>query len=190
MTRERDRYRRASLREQVGDALHAFWGDPLARFITIVLLGGLLVLRLLTPEIVPFSALQAGDCVYLRPPGPTDMTTSVKPVPATSADLQAYDAAERAQCDLSHSHEVSDAFSVGEPGTAYPGLAALVDANQPRCDTAFEPYVGRALEGSAHATALAVPGEAAWAAGARHGVCFVYNADRSLLDHPARGSGG
>lgn len=189
MTRERDRYRHASLREQAGDALRSFWGDPLARFIAIVLLGGLLVLRLLTPEIAPLAALRTGDCVYLRPPGPTDLTT-VKPVAATPADLQAFEAAERAQCDLSHSHEVSDAFGVGEPGTAYPGLVTLVEANQSRCDTAFEPYVGRALEGSAYATALAVPSEAAWAEGARHGVCFVYHADRSLLDHRVRGSGG
>lgn len=186
--RERDRYRRASLREQVGDALRGFWNDPIARFVAIVLLGGLLVLRLLTPEVVTLSALRTGDCVYLRPPGPTVLTGEARPVVATPADLQGYDVAERASCDLSHSHEVSDTFSVGAAADAYPGLAALVEAYEPRCDAAFEAFVGHPLAGSLYATAVAVPDARRWAAGARSGVCVVFNADRSLLDHRARDS--
>lgn len=189
MTRERDRYRRASLAEQLREGLLGFWRHRGARLIALVLIGGFVILRLLTPQVVPFRDLRTGDCVYLRPPGPADLTTEVPPVPATPADLQTYEAAERAACNLSHSHEVSDAFSVGDAAAAYPGLEALVAAYGSRCEAAFEPFVGRALDGSTYATAIAVPNTTSWAAGARSGLCFVFNANRTLLDHQARGSG-
>jgi hypothetical protein len=189
MTRERDRYRRASLGEQVREGVLGFWRKRAARLITAVVLGGFVVLRLLTPQVIPFGELRPGDCVYLRPPGPAELTTAVPPIPATTGDLLGYVAAERADCNLSHSHEVSDAFSVGEPAGAYPSLDALLDAGEERCDAAFEPFIGRGRDGSMYGTALAVPAAAAWADGARYGVCFVFNRDRTLLDRHARGSG-
>ena len=189
MTRERDRYRRASLGEQVREGLVGFWRSRSARLVTAVLLGGFLVLRLLTPQVIPFDELRAGDCVYLRPPGPAELATSVQPIPATTGDLLAYTAAERADCNLSHSHEVSESFTVGAAEAADPGVDALRAAHQSRCDAALEAYIGSDREGSPYATVLAVPGATAWAGGARYGVCFVFNADRTLLDHRARGSG-
>lgn len=189
MTRERDRYGRASLGEQIREGFLGFWRNRAARLVTAFFLGGFLVLRLLTPAVVPFDALRTGDCVYLRPPGPADLTTSVQPVPATTRELVAYTAAERADCNLSHSHEVSDSFTVGEDGAADPGVDALRAAHQSRCDAALEAYIGSDREGSPYATVLAVPGTMTWADGARYGVCFVFNADRTLLDHHARGSG-
>jgi hypothetical protein len=189
MTRERDRYRRASLGEQIREGFLGFWRNRAARLIAAVVLGGFLILRLLTPEIVPFAELKTGDCVYLRPPGPAELTTSVRPVPATTADLLTYGAAERAACSLSHSHEVSDAFSVGDAGTTYPGVDALLAASGERCEAAFEPFIGRGPDGSAYGTALAVPGVTAWEGGPRYGVCFVFRRDQTLLGHRARGSG-
>jgi putative regulator of septum formation len=138
---------------------------------------------------VALSALRTADCVYLRPPGPTVLTAEARLVPASPAELQGFGAAERASCDLSHSHEVSDAFTVGEPAASYPGLPSLVETFGPRCDAAFAAFVGHPLAGSAYETALAVPDPDGWSAGARYGVCFVFNADRSLLDRRARGSG-
>jgi hypothetical protein len=189
MTRERDRYRRASLGEQVREGARGFWRNRAARLVTAVLLGGFLILRMLTPAVVPFAELRTGDCVYLRPPGPAELATSVAAVPATTGELLAYEAAERADCNLSHSHEVSEAFSVGDAGAVDPGVDALRAAFESRCEAALEAYIGSDREGAPYATVLAVPGATAWADGARYGVCFVFNADRTLLDHHARGSG-
>jgi hypothetical protein len=190
VTRERDHYPRASLGEQIREGLLGFWRNRAARLIAAALLGGFLILRLLTPQIVPFAELRTGDCVYLRPPGPAELTTSVQPVPDTTADLLSYEVAERADCNLSHSHEVTDAFSLGAAATSYPGVDALVASGGSRCAAAFEPFVGRGHDNSAYTTALAVPAIAAWEAGARYGVCFVFNRDQTLLDHHVRGSGG
>jgi Septum formation len=188
MTRERDRYRRASWAEQLREGALSFWRNRTARIVTAILLVGFLLLTVLTPEVVKLSALAVGDCIYLRPPGTGDSIGPQK-IAGTAADLQRYDVGERASCDLSHSHEVSAVFVVGSPGDAYLGLDALVGAYGARCDAAFEPYVGRVATASRYATALAVPSTDAWRDGARYGVCLVFNADRGLLDHHARGSG-
>jgi hypothetical protein len=187
LTRERDRYRRASWAEQVREGFLGFWRSRTARIVAAILLVGLLLLRLTTPEVVRMSQLVVGDCTYLPPAGPSDPIAPTR-VAGTPAELERYDLAERASCDLSHSHEVSAVFTVGEPGDAYPYLGALTDAYGGTCVAAFEPYIGRAAEGSRYTTAIAIPSVNAWRDGVRTAACLVFNADRSLLDHRARGS--
>jgi hypothetical protein len=187
VTRERDRYRRASWGEQLREAFLGFWRNRTARIVAAMFLAGTLVLRLLTPEVVPLSRLAAGDCVYLRPLGGSDLVATPL-VAGTPSELEPYDQAERATCELSHSHEVSAVFPVGSAGESYPGLGALVAANAARCEPAFEVHVGRAIRGSRYATAIWLPNVNAWRNGARVGACLVLNANGSLLDHRAGGS--
>ena len=185
MTRERDRYRRASPGEQLREGFLAFWRNRTARIVAAILLAGLLILRLLTPENVPLAGLAVGDCLYLRPPGPSDLDAQPR-IPGAPADLLTYDRAERASCELSHSHEVTDVFSVGLPGETYPGFTALLEVNGARCDSAFRTYLGTADGASPYATALWAPNEDAWRdGGVRIAACLVFNADLSLLDHRA-----
>lgn len=187
MTRERDRYRRASLGEQLREAFLGFWRNRTARLVAAILLGGLLVLRLITPDVVRLSDLAPGDCIYLRTPESSDPLGPPR-LPATPADLQQFDTVERAACDLSHSHEVSAVLDLGPAATAYPGLNAMVTDYAARCETAFEPYVGRGKDGSRYATALAPPNSDTWRDGVRKGLCLVFRADGSLMDHRAGGS--
>jgi hypothetical protein len=187
VTRERDRYRRASWGEQLREGFLGFWRNRTARLVAAILLGGLLVLRLITPDVVRLSELAPGDCIYLRTPESSDPLGPPR-LPATPADLQQYDTVERAACDLSHSHEVSAVLDLGAAATAYPGRNALVTDHAARCDAAFESYVGRALDGSRYATALAPPNSDTWRDGVRKGLCLVFSADGSLMDHRAGGS--
>ncbi len=187
MTRERDRYGRASAGEQFRGAFLSFWRNRTARILAAIILTVGLILLLLTPEIVPLSRVAGGDCLYLRPPGPSDLDIQPQ-IPGSPIELAPFDEVERASCDLSHSHEVSAVFAVGAAGDAYPGLTALVDANGPRCGPAFEAYVGRALAGSRYGTAVWVPSDATWGHGVRTGACVVFSADLGMLDHRAGGS--
>jgi hypothetical protein len=187
LTRERDRYRRASWAEQVREGFLGFWRSRTARIVAAILLVGFLLLRVTTPEVIRMSELAANDCIYLRPAGASDPVAPAR-VAGTPAELERYDLAERASCDLSHSHEVSAVFTVGEPGDAYLSLGAMTDAYGGTCVAAFEPYIGRAADGSRYVTALAIPSVNAWRDGVRSAACLVFNGDRSLLDHRARGS--
>lgn len=184
MTRERDRYRRASWAEQVHEGFLGFWRNRTARLVAAILLGGLLVLRVITPNVVRLSDLAPGDCIYLRTPESSDLLGPPR-LPATPADLQQYDTVERAACDLSHSHEVSAVLFLGAAASAYPGLDAMVTDFAARCDPAFEAYVGRARDGSRYATALAPPNSDTWRDGIRKGLCLVFRADGRLMDHRA-----
>jgi hypothetical protein len=189
VTRERDRYRRTPLWEQVRDELVGIWRNRTARIVIGVLLAAFLVSRFLEPPVVSLGELAVGDCVYLRAPGQSNDPTDTIQVPATPADLQVIGVGERASCDLSHSHEASAVFTVGQPGAPYPGLDALVAGYSARCDQAFEAFVGHPMAGSAYATALAVPSVDLWQKGARYGICLVFNADRTFMNHRASGSG-
>jgi hypothetical protein len=189
VTRERDRYRRTPLWEQVRDELVGIWRNRTARIVIVVLLAAFALSRFLEPPVVSLGELAVGDCVYLRAPGQSNDATEAIQVPATPADLQIIGIGERASCDLSHSHEVSAAFTVGQPAAPYPGLDALLAEHSARCDEAFEAYVGHPMAGSAYATALAVPSTDLWQTGARYGICFVFNADRTFMNHRAHGSG-
>ena len=50
--RERDKYRRASLREQWGDELRAFLGSTPLVVLVAVLVGGWLILQFTRPQII------------------------------------------------------------------------------------------------------------------------------------------
>jgi hypothetical protein len=187
VTRERDRYRRASLREQASDALLGVWRNKGARSALAVLIGGLVLLRLVTPTPVSIAELATGDCVYLRAPGPANRDPDTVRVITSPEAFEFVSNGERASCSLSHSHEVSTVFPLS--GDEYPGFQTLLTENVHRCEEAFAGYVDRPLDGSRLATTVAVPGPNAWADGARRGVCLVFNADGSFLGHHVRDSG-
>jgi hypothetical protein len=188
VTRERDRYRRASIREQVSDELRGIWANRTARVVIGVLLLGWLVMLVLTPRPLRMTELAAGDCVYLRAPGTSDLGSDTPNLPATERALAEVTAGERASCDLSHSHEVSTTFRLEGPDD-YPGWDTLVALNSARCDAAFEEFVGHGLAGSRYATAIWVPPPAAWTEGERDAACLVFDRNGAFLGHHLRGSG-
>ena len=187
MTRERDRYRRASWGEQLREAFLGFWRNRTARIVAAIVLSGALVMRLLTPDLVSLAGLTVGDCLYLRPPGASDPAAPLR-IAGTPAELEQYDLAERASCDLSHSHEVSAVFTVGGSGDAFPGLTALLTVASSHCESSFEPFIGRLANGSRYATAAWIPDADTWHDGVRTAACLVFDAALGLLASHARGS--
>ncbi|HEX5015899.1 MAG TPA: septum formation family protein [Candidatus Limnocylindrales bacterium] len=188
MTRERDRYGRASAREQLAGELRGFWANRALRTAMFLFVGGLVLLWVLTPKAVAPTELVSGDCLFLRLPGGTDVASNAAPVAGTTQQLTTVVSSERAACNLSHSHEVSTTVALPD-ADQYPGLAALAQEGQDDCEAAFAAYVGRPLDASRYGTAIWVPPADAWAAGDRDGVCVVFNKDRTYLDHRAAGSG-
>src|SRR5690242_18909480 len=63
---ERDKYRRASLREQWGDELRGFLGTTPLVVLVAALVGGWLVLQLTKPQVIRVSEVRPGDCLYIR----------------------------------------------------------------------------------------------------------------------------
>jgi hypothetical protein len=189
--RERDKYRRASFREQYGDELRAFLGSTPLVVLVAALVGGWLVLQLTKPQVIRVTDIKPGDCLYIRA---ADADTDLGGGRATGTEGEVLRAlyeqsAERAPCDASHSHEVADAWLIDAPaGAPYPGGPDLVFEHQPRCEAAFEAHVGHPVSGSTLAMTAGVPTERAWDAGVRTVVCLVSNADGSFLSGPARGS--
>jgi hypothetical protein len=186
--RERDKYRRASLREQWGDELRKFLGSTPLVALVVALVGGWLVLQLTRPQVLRVPEVRAGDCLYIRA---ADADPDLHPIGTESAALLALfeQSAERAPCDASHSHEVADAWQLeGAAGAAYPGRTQLRLAQEARCASAFETHVGHAVDGSTLRLTTGVPTQRAWAAGIRAAVCLVSNADDTFLASPARGS--
>lgn len=189
--RERDRYARASLREQLGDELRAFLGNTPLVILVVVIVGGWLVLNVTRPESVVIGQLAPGDCLYIRAADADTDTPGGRAIGSDAAVVSAlYDAgAERAPCDASHSHEVADAWVLEDDLVApYPGQAELTNRERARCEAAFERHVGRAEAGSALALTIAVPPPAAWEDGARAAACLVAARDGSFLLAPAQGS--
>ena len=192
--RERDRYRRASLREQWGDELRLFLGSTPLVVLVAALVGGWLILQFTRPQVIRVTEARPGDCLYIRA-SDADTALGGAGVRATGTEGQVIralfeESAERAPCDGSHSHEVADAWLVdAAAGAPYPGASTLVAEQQPRCEAAFEAHVGRPVLGSTLALTAGVPTERAWNAGIRSVVCLVSNADGTFLSGPARGSG-
>jgi hypothetical protein len=185
---ERERYRRATLREQWGDELRGFLGSTQMVALVVALLGGWLVLQLTRPAIIRVAEARPGDCLYIRT---ADADPDGRPIGSESGALLVLfeQSAERAACDASHSHEVADAWRLeGDAGAPYPGRSELTLAQQARCEAAFEAHVGRPVEGSSLQLTTGVPTERAWNAGVRTAVCLVSNADGSFLSSPARSS--
>jgi hypothetical protein len=185
---EREKYARASLREQWADEVRKFLGSTPLVALVVALFGGWLVLQLTKPQIVRVPEVHAGDCLYIRA---ADADPDLHPIGTESGALLALfeQSAERAPCDASHSHEVADAWQLeGAAGAAYPGRSQLTLAQAARCEAAFEGHVGHPVQGSTLRLTTGVPTERAWEAGIRTAVCLVSNADDTFLDAPARGS--
>lgn len=189
--RERDRYRRASLREQWADELRAFLGSTPLVLLVAALVGGWLLLEVTKPQPILVSEIRPGDCLYIRASdADTDMGGG-RPIGTEGEAVRALfeRSVERAPCDASHSHEVADAWALDAPaGAPYPGGTVLREAHRTRCEAAFERHVGRPVAGSALALTAGVPTERAWDAGSRSVVCLVSNGDGSFLSAAAAGS--
>lgn len=189
--RERDRYPRASLREQLGNELSALLGSTPLVVLLVVIVGGWLVLTFTRPETLVVGELAAGDCLYIRAADADTDTPAGRAIGSDGAVITSLFAAgaERAPCDGSHSHEVADAWVLDDDLVApYPGQAELTVRERARCDTAFERHVGRPAEGSSLAPTIVVPPPGAWDEGARLAACLVAERDGSFLFTPAKDS--
>ncbi|MEO5966494.1 MAG: hypothetical protein ABIR11_13600, partial [Candidatus Limnocylindrales bacterium] len=125
--RERDKYGRASLREQLGSEIAALRRNPPLIWLLVALVGGWAILTVTRPQALAVTQLRTGDCVYIHAP---DADTDTPGGRAIGSELGALGAlyergAERSACDASHSHEVALAWILGDGLTAsYPGQAA------------------------------------------------------------------
>jgi hypothetical protein len=188
---ERERYRRASLREQLGEELRSFLGNTPLVALAAALLGGWLILQVTRPQVVRVADVRPGDCLYIRAADADTDVPGGRAIGSDGAVLIALfeQSAERAPCDGSHSHEVADAWQLdAAAGAAYPGNGGLAGEQEARCEAAFEAHVGRPSEGSSLQLTTGLPTERAWDAGVRTVVCLVSNADGSFLPGPARAS--
>ncbi len=190
--RERDRYARASLREQAGDVVTELRAHPGVMLLIVALVGGWLFFTLTKPAYVQVSGLRAGDCLYIHAPdADTDAPTGRPAGTARGAVAALYgQGSERAACDGSHSHEVLEVLTEAAGHDApYPGLSTLIRSHEAACTAAFTAWVGRSPEGSALEPVLAVPDETSWGKGVRGGACLVARADGQFIGVPAQGSG-
>src|SRR4051794_25261652 len=188
---ERERYRRASLREQLGGEVRSFLDHTPLVVLVACLLGGWLLLIVTRPEVVPVTRLAAGDCLYIHAADADPDNPSGRAIGSADGAIAGLYAggAERAGCDRSHSHEVADAWVLDDAVAAgYPGEEALRTRVAGRCEAAFTTLVGRPSNGSSLALVVAVPEAATWDAGRRVVACLVANADGSFLDGRASGS--
>jgi hypothetical protein len=183
---ERERYPRATLREQLGDEWASFAANRRLQVAIAAVLIVFVGLRILTPQTVAFDDVRAGDCLFIRTAAAQQLVADepVGGLDEVRASLRG--GAERASCDLSHSHEVVLASTRGdEAGTPYPREGPLVDEATPACAAAAEAYLGRPLEGSGYVTIVVVPDEPGWDAGGRTVVCLLQRADGRFMDHRA-----
>lgn len=190
--RERDRYGRISWRERIADLAEWFPAHRGASALLAVIVGGAIVIRLVTPQYLGLPDLRVGDCLFVRTSSASEVGPDAHPAgdPIELAAVLPSDGAERAPCGQSHSHEVSAIVPLAEPaGAAYPGQAPLERRVAPICEEAFPGFVGHPLEGSEFATMAVVPLERGWGAGQRTAVCLVHDRDLAFLTAPARDSG-
>jgi hypothetical protein len=191
--RERDRYGRASLREQLGGELHALRRHPGVILVAVLVLGGGAALALTRPQIVQATGLAVGDCLYIHAAdAQTDPGSSGRRIGSDSSVVDALYAtgAERASCEMSHSHEVAAVWKEdGNAAAPYPGAGQLASLHLAACQAAFQTYVGHAVDGSELDVVVAVPTEAAWSDAVRSGACLVEQADGGFLSSRAQGSG-
>jgi hypothetical protein len=186
---EREKYPSASLAEQLRGELRALRRHPGIVLTAVLVLGGGVILNLVRPQDVAIRDLAAGDCLYIRADDAARDLDPGRPIGGDAAAIRALYAigAERASCDLSHSHEVISATTFAEPaGAGYPGEAALVD--RMGCEAGFTAYVGHAPDGSELELVFAVPDGAAWDAASRVGACLLARRDGEFMSGRARGS--
>lgn len=188
--KERDRYRRASRREQLADGLTGLRHNRPLVVLLLALVGGWVILQVTAPRTVRLEDLTVGTCLHV--PTSSDDNLAAMGQVGTSEEVEASAASGAAQiagCDASHSHEVAGVFADTEPaGTSYPGLAPLQQRHEAACEAAFASYVGRSLAGSSLTLTVVVPSQSGWDAGRRAGACLVGNADRTFLSSRAVGS--
>jgi hypothetical protein len=191
--RERDRYGRASLREQLVGELRALRRHPGVILVAVLVFGGGAALLLTRPQIVQATGLAVGDCLYIHAAdAQTDPGSSGRRIGSDSAVVDALyaDGAERASCDMSHSHEVAAVWREdGNAAAPYPGAGELAGMHLDACKAAFAAYVGHPVDGSALDFVVAVPTEGAWSNAVRSGACLVDQADGGFLSGRAQGSG-
>ena len=175
--REAQRYRRAPLVEQLRGAVVGFGRNRALVAIVAVIVGGFVVLRLLTPEVVPFAELAPGDCLYVRAGDPDAGPAIGGPSSVRSRLLEA--GAERAPCQLSHSHEVAGIVEL--PDGPWPGETALLAVVEAPCRSTVATYVGRRPDAAQLALHVIAPDEVRWSEGLRRVACLVHRADGGFL---------
>ena len=156
--REREKYGRASIAEQLGGELAVLRRNTPLLALIAALIGGWLILTLSEPPPVRVGEARAGDCLYIHALDADTDNAGGRPIGSDGAVISALfrGGAERAGCDASHSHEVADAWVLDDPlVAAYPGQGELTRREQARCEAAFEAYVGRASDGSSLALTIA-----------------------------------
>lgn len=182
MTRERDRYGRASLAEQLGNVIGWFRAHPLALLVVAILLGGVVVQVVAPQRSARPNDLAVGDCLFV----PTSATHAVGPggrpigTPEDVTSVLMRGGAEITSCTASHGHEVS----------------AIVDLPSRRvnpevdraCREAFGTYVGGEADSSRYETFPAVPDTEQWDAGVHRVICLIARRDGQWMSEPARGS--
>ena len=87
--RERDRYARASFREQAGDVVASLRRNPGIALVIALVLGGWLVLSLATPAPVQVRDLRAGDCLYIHAADADSDTPTGRPAGSSTSAVAA-----------------------------------------------------------------------------------------------------
>ncbi|MEO8463046.1 MAG: hypothetical protein ABI555_07525 [Chloroflexota bacterium] len=186
--REISRYRRASLREQLGDVVGWFRSHPVAA-ITVVVLGAGYVAQIVSPQRPTGPTdLFVGECLFARTGAIIDTEPGARPIggPTDVGPIVLAGAAEYAPCSGSHGHEVLAVIPLTASTGVYENQQATV---QVACEARFEPYVGAPRSASGYETFAVVPSLDDWDAGIRTGLCLVARKDGQWMTEPASGSG-
>jgi len=189
---ERTRYGRKGPIETVSDWIAEGRAHPMALLFAALLVGGWVLLRLITPESLSFESIEAGQCLYVRTGSAASLDASRRPIgtPDLVRAAVLLGGAEPAPCDGSHGHEVASRAGYDRAfDDRYPGERPLLAAAQAPCEAAFLAHVGRPLAGSSLALTIVVPDERRWTDGVRDALCLVHRADGQFLQGPAQGSG-
>lgn len=186
MTRERDRYPRMTLRDQLDELVDWVRGHSLVVLAALIVAVYVVTQIILPPASARPEDLRVGDCLYIRTTATSDLAPGVRPIgePAAVGLSLLGGGADQTGCSASHGHEVSAVIDLTEQPPASPLSASLDRA----CEGVFGSYVGRDLGSSMYGTFAVVPDDAHWDAGIHRAVCLVARADGQWMTHAARGS--
>ncbi len=186
--REINRYRRASLLEQLGDVVRWLRSHPVAA-IAVLVLGAGYVAQIVSPQRPTGPTdLFVGECLFARTGAINDTEPGARPIggPTDVGSIVLAGAAEYAPCSGSHGHEVLAVIPLTTPTGVYENQEAAVEV---ACEARFEPYVGAPKSASTFETFAVVPSLDDWEAGIRTGLCLVARKDGQWMTRPALGSG-